>query len=336
MHRHDKPDSPRRRALVIAAGAAPLGATLPQGALAQGADNWPVKPVRLLMPNAPGSAIDTLGRIVAQKLGEVLGQQVIIDNRAGAGGVIGMEIGKNANPDGYTVIFASPPSLTVAPYLLAKPPFDPLADFSFVSTLGVTPNLLVVNPTLPIRSLAEFLESVRGGKAKMNMASAGSGSQSHLAGALLMTRGKFESLHIPYKGGGPSVAAVVAGEAQWTITPAPAVMSLVGGGKLRALAHSLPKRSPLLADLPAVIEQVPGYDYSGWAGIIAPRAMPRPMIDRLRAALNKTMTSAEMREAMARQATEISLSTPEEFRALVKRTLGDNLALVKSLKLTAD
>jgi len=247
-----------------------------------------------------------------------------------------MEIGKNANPDGYTVIFASPPSLTVAPYLLGKPPFDPLADFSFVSTLGVTPNLLVVNPTLPIRTLAEFLEAVRSGKGKMNMASAGSGSQSHLAGALLMTRGKFESLHVPYKGGGPSVAAVVAGEAQWTITPAPAVMSLIGGGKLRALAHSLPRRSPLLADLPAVIEQVPGYDYSGWAGIIAPRAMPRPMIDRLRAAVGKTMTSAEMKEAMARQATEISLSTPEEFRALVKRTLADNLALVKTLKLKVD
>ena len=113
-------------------------------------------------------------------------------------------------------------------------------------------------------------------------------------------------------------------------------MSLVGAGKLRSLAHSLPKRTPLLADLPAVIEQVPGYDYSGWAGIIAPRAMPRPMIERLRAAVGKTMTSAEMKEAMARQATEISLSTPEEFRALVKRTLADNLALVKSLKLTAD
>ena len=144
MPRHDTPDSPRRRALLLAAGTAPIAAGLSRDASAQ-ADNWPVKPVRMLMPNAPGSAIDTLGRIIGQKLGEVLGQQVIIDNRAGAGGVIGMEIGKNANPDGYTVIFASPPSLTVAPYLLGKPPFDPLADFSFVSTLGVTPNLLVVN-----------------------------------------------------------------------------------------------------------------------------------------------------------------------------------------------
>jgi tripartite-type tricarboxylate transporter receptor subunit TctC len=325
-----------RRALLGSACAAPALSVFGAAAHAQNTDNWPVKSIRMLMPNAPGSAIDTLGRIIGQRLSEQLGQQVIIDNRAGAGGVIGMEIGKNANPDGYTVIIASPPSLTVAPFVQAKQPFDPLNDFAFISQIAVTPNLLVVNPTVPVKTLAEFLETVRAKKISMNMASAGAGSQSHLAGVMLTTLGKFESLHVPYKGGGPSVAAVVAGEAQWTITPAPAVMSLVKGGKLRALAHSLPKRSALLGDLPAVIEQVPGYDYSGWVALIAPRAVSRPIQDRMRAALQKTMGTPEMREAMAAQATEIQLSTSEELRALVKRSLAENVKMVKALNLTAD
>ncbi|MBC7780787.1 MAG: tripartite tricarboxylate transporter substrate binding protein [Proteobacteria bacterium] len=328
--------SSRRRALLGAACAVPVVSVLaPVGrAAAQSADAWPVKPIRLLMPNAPGSSLDTLGRIIGQRLGEALGQQLIIDNRAGAGGLIGMEIGKNANPDGYTIIFASPPSLTVAPFLQAKPPFDPLNDFVFISTIGVTPNLLVVNPTVPVKTLAEFLDTVRNKKTPMNMASAGAGSQSHLAGVMLTNLGKFESLHVPYKGGGPSVAAVVAGEAQWTITPAPAVVSLVKGGKLRLLAHSLPKRTPLLADLPAVIEQVPGYDYSGWVGLLAPRGTARTIQERLRAALEKTMTTPEMREAMASQATEIQLSTPDAFRALVQRSLVENRTMIKALNLS--
>jgi len=326
----------QRRALLGAVCAAPIVSTWSGAARAASVNDWPVKPIRLLMPNAPGSAIDTLGRIIGQRLGEALGQQLIIDNRAGAGGVIGMEIGRNANPDGYTVIFASPPSLTVAPFLQAKPPFDPLSDFEFISTIGVTPNVLVVNPAVPVRTLAEFLEAVRAKKPTMNMASAGNGSQSHLAGVMLTTLGKFESLHVPYKGGGPSVAAVVAGEAQWTITPAPAVMSMVKGGKLRALAHSLPKRTALLGDLPTLIEQVPGYDSSGWVGLLAPKGTPRPIQDRLRAALTKTMSTPEMREAMANQATEIQLSTPDEFRALVKRSLEQNLRMIKTLNLTAD
>jgi tripartite-type tricarboxylate transporter receptor subunit TctC len=326
----------QRRALLAVACAAPALSSLGTAAVAAGSDNWPTKPIRMVMPNAPGSAIDTLGRIIGQRMGEMLGQQVIIDNRAGAGGLIGMEIGRNANPDGYTVILASPPSLTVAPFLQAKPPFDPLNDFAFISTIGVTPNLLVVHPSVPVKTLAEFLDLVRVKKAALNMASAGSGSQSHLAGVLLTSLGKFDSLHVPYKGGGPSVAAVVAGEAQWTMTPAPAVMSMVKGGKLRALAHSLPKRTSLLGDLPATIEQVQGYDYSGWVGLLAPRATARPIQERMRAALAKTMATPEMKDAMAAQATEIQLSTPDEFRALVKRSLDQNVKMVKALNLSAD
>ncbi|MBC7781348.1 MAG: tripartite tricarboxylate transporter substrate binding protein, partial [Proteobacteria bacterium] len=179
---------------------------------------YPDRPLRLLVPNAPGSATDTIGRIVGAGLSDVVGQSVLIDNRAGAGGLIAMEIGRKAIPDGYTIIFATP-ALTIAPFLQEKPPFDPLRDFDFVLMLGRTPNVLVVSPQLPVKNVAELIELARAKKSQVNMASAGAGSQSHLAGFLMMTQGKFESLHVPYKGAAASAAAVVAGESHWILTP---------------------------------------------------------------------------------------------------------------------
>src|SRR3954469_18315765 len=217
---------------------------------AQDARDYPNRPIRMLVPNAPGSSVDTLGRIFAQALTNISGQQVVIDNRAGAGGVLGMEIGKNANPDGYTVISASTAAMTIAPHIQSRLPFDPLKDYEFVSLFGITPNVLVVTPSLPVKSVKEVIEYCRAKNGQVNMASAGPGSQSHLAGVLLLSLGKFQSLHVPYKGGGASVAAVVAGESQWTVTPGPAVAGLIRSGKLRSVAQSLPKRDALLGDLP--------------------------------------------------------------------------------------
>src|SRR3954469_20046158 len=214
------------------------------------ARDYPNHPIRMLVPNAPGSSVDTLGRIFAQALTSVGGQQVVIDNRAGAGGTLGMEIGKNASPDGYTILSASTAAMTIAPHIYSKLPFDPLKDYEFVSLFGITPNVLVVNPSLPVKSVKEVIEYCRAKNGQVNMASAGPGSQSHLAGVLLLSLGKFQSLHVPYKGGGASVAAVVAGESQWTVTPGPAVAGLIRSGKLRSVAQSLPKRDALLGDLP--------------------------------------------------------------------------------------
>ena len=290
------------------------------GAPAMGADaakNYPNRPIRMLMPNAPGSSTDTLGRIVANKLGDVLGQQVVVDNRSGAGGIIGMDIAKNANPDGYTVISASTAAMSIAPHIHKKLPYDPLNDYAFLSLFAVTPNVLVVNPTLPVKSVKELIDLTRSKQGQVNMASAGAGSQSHLAGVLLQTMGKFESLHVPYKGGA-GTAAVAAGESHWSINPAPSVMSLVKAGRLRAIAHTMPKRSPLLGDLPAIAEFVPGYSYSGWQGILAPRATPKPILDKLRAALLKTMSLPEIKAALATQGAEIVTNTPEEFRKFVQ------------------
>ncbi len=325
----------KRTTLVLSAALLTAATT---GALAQAdaAKGYPDKPIRLIMPNAPGSSNDTMARILSLKLGEILGQQIIIDNRAGAGGVLGMEIGKNANPDGYTVVAASTAAMSIAPHIYKKLPYDPLNDFAYISMFGVTPNLLVVHPSLPIKSTKDLIEYAKAKPNAFNMASAGPGSQSHLAGVYLQVKAGFESLHVPYKGGGASVASVVANESQWTVTPAPAVMSLVNAGRVRAIAHSLPKRTPLLGDIPAIAETVPGYDYSGWGGLLVPKATPRAIQDKLRVALIKAVESKEVKEAFARQGADAVTNTSQEFRAMVADEIKNIGPVVKAAGLKVE
>lgn len=314
-------------------------ATAVSGAPASAADparDYPSRPMRMIVTNAPGSSVDVLSRIVAVRLGNLLGQQVVVDNRPGAGSALGMEIGRNAAPDGYTLVSAPTAALAVAPLLHQKRPFEIVDHYAFISLFAITPNVLVVNPGLPIKTVRELIDYSKAKQGRINMASAGPGSQSHLTGVLLTTLGKFESVHIPYKGGGASVASVVAGESQWTITPAPAVWALVKTGRLRAIGHSLPKRTPLLGELPAVAESIPGYDYSGWNGLIAPRGTPRPVLDKVRGALLKIMSLSEVKDALAEQATEVTTSTPEEFRRLVQNELNKYSAVVKAVGLKVE
>jgi len=291
---------------------------------------YPSRPIRLIIPNAAGAAVDTLGRIFANTLTQVGGQQIVVDNRGGAGGLIGMEIGKDAIPDGYTLLSASTAAMVIGPHIHKKLPFDPMKDYAFISLFGITPNIVVVNPSLPVKSIKELIEynKSRGGKA--NMASAGTGSQSHLAGVLFMQLAKSEALHVPYKGGGASVAAVVGGESQWTITPAPAVAGLIKGGKLRAIAHTLANKSALLGDLPAVAETVPGYQYGGWNGLLAPAKTPKPILAKLHDMVIKTSQNAEFRKHFETQMTEVVTNTPEEFRKFVDAEIKAMGPVVKS------
>ena len=297
------------------------------------AKNYPTRPIRLIVPNAPGSSVDTLTRIVANKLGEVIGQQIVVDNRAGAGGIIGMEIAKDAAPDGYTLIAATTAATTIAVLLQKKPAFDPVKDYDYVTQFAVTPNVLVVNPSLPVKSVKELIDYCKAKHGQVNMASAGAGSQSHLSGAYLLQAGNFQSLHVPYKGGGASVASVIAGESQWTITPAAAVMSHVNAGRLRALGHSLPKPSPLLGNIPPIADTIPGFDYSGWQGFVVPKGTPKPIIEKLRAAVVKTVALPDVKKALTVQATEIVTGTPEEFRKLVQDSMAKNAKVVKAVGL---
>ncbi len=300
------------------------------------AQDYPSRAVRMLVPNAPGSSIDTMSRIVAAKLGDALGQSVFVENRDGAGGLIGVEAGKNAKPDGYTLICASNGSMIIAPLLKKPVPYDAVADFAQVGSFAVTPNVLIVNPDLPVKSVKELIDYAKANAAKVNMATAGVGSQSHLSGVLFMAMAGFDSLAVPHKGGGPSVNSVIAGQTHWTFTPAPAVMSFIKNGRLRALGQSLPRRSAMLGDIPPVADTIPGYDYSGWAGLVAPKGTPQAVIDKLNAALAKTLDLAEVKDGLAKQGAEVFTGSPEDFRKFLAQDQGNTVKVIKAAKLQAE
>ncbi len=301
---------------------------------ADAAAGYPGRPIRMLVPNAPGSSVDTLSRIIGNKMSEVIGQQMVLDNRAGAGGIVGMEIAKNAAPDGYTLISATTAASTVAVLLQKNPSFDPTKDFDYVTQFAVTANVLVVNPGLPVKSTKELIDLAK--SKQLNMASAGAGSQSHLSGAYFMAAANFQSLHVPYKGGGPSVASVLAGESQWTLTPAPAVMSHVNSGKLRAIGHSLPGKSALMGNIPSIADTIPGFDYSGWQGFMLPKGTPRAIIEKLRVAVIKTAHAADVKALLAAQATEVVTGSAEEFRKVIADSLVKNAKVIKAIGIVAN
>jgi tripartite-type tricarboxylate transporter receptor subunit TctC len=300
------------------------------------ARDYPTRPVRLMVPNAPGSSVDTLSRVVAASLSEVLGQQVVLDNRAGAAGVIAMEIAKDANPDGYTLISATTAASTIARLLQKNPTFHPVNDYDYVVQFAETPNVLIVNPSVPIKSVKDLVAQAKAKPGELRMASAGNGSQSHMSGAYFLQMAHIDCLHVPYKGGGPSVGAVVSGESHWTLTPAPAVMSHVSANRVRAIAHSLPKASPLFPNMPPIADTIPGFDYSGWQGFFFPKGTPRPIVEKMRNAVVKTMERPEVQKGMAFQATAIVIRGPAEFRKVVEESMVKNAKLVKSLALTAN
>ena len=320
--------------LPLVAAASLLGAA--PAAAQEAVKSYPSRPIRLIVPNAPGSSVDTLSRIVGTKLGETIGQQIVMDNRAGDGGIIGMEIAKAANPDGYTLISATTAASTIARILQKNPTFDPVKDYDYVLQFAETPNVLVVNPAVPVKSVKELIAYAKSGKTPFNMSSAGAGSQSHLSGAYFQQAAGIQSLHVPYKGGGPSVAALVAGESQWTLIPAPAAMTQVNAGRLRAIAHSLPKPTPLLPGIPPIAETLPGFDYSGWQGFFMPKGTPKAINDKLRAAVVKTMEQPDVKKAIAIQATEIVIRGPAEFRKVVQESMIQNEKVVKAVGLTAN
>ena len=281
------------------------------------------------MANAPGSSVDTIGRIVAAQMAATLGQPLVVDNKAGAAGAVGIEVGKAAPADGYTLIVASSSSLTVAPLLQKAVRYDPLQDFEFVSLVAVLPNVLVVNTALPVSNVAEFVAYARAQGGKFNMASAGVGSVSHLAGAALASACGFEVLHVPYKGGSQSVGSVVSGETQWTLTPAPAAMGLVNGGRLKALGHSMAKGTQPLGALPAIGDTLAGFEFAGWIGIVAPRGLPPAISQQLRRALATSLQQAALRESFDLNGAVPTASSAQEFRDFLARDIDQNRKAIR-------
>ncbi len=325
--------APRARTVCVRAALALLSSTAAAAVLAQpAAPGWPLKPLRLVVPNAPGSSNDVLSRLVANRLGEALGQQIIVDNRAGAGGVLGVEIAARAAPDGYTLMAASSATHSIAPFVYKKLPYDPVKDFAPISLFVFTQNLLAVNTALPVKSVGDLIAIARAKPGTLNMASAGTASTSHIAGALFASLAGIDVVHVPYKGAGPSIASVVAGESQFVFTPIAGPIGQVKGGKLRALAVGGKERSAILPDVPTVAESgVPAYVFTGWNGFMAPAGTAKPIIDRLFTSMLKVLGSPELREQFAQQGAEpMSSTSPEAFARHVREEVARYGKLVKA------
>ena len=319
--------------LAIAASGIPL---MEQAAAADALKSYPNRPIRLIAPQTPGSSLDTLVRIFAIKMSEALGQQLVVDNRGGAGGLIGMEIGKDAPPDGYSLIAAGTSGLAIVPVMHKKARYDSLKDFEFISIYSNTGNVLVVNPTQPPRTVKELIDWARARGRQLNMASAGVGSSSHLIGSQFMIAAKLQSTHVPYKGGGPSVAAVIAGEAHWTLTPGAAVMSHVKSGRLRALGHTWPQRTRILGDLPAIAETLTGFENVAQTGLIAPKGTPKPILDKLHKTIVKVVNTPEFEALFAEQGAAAVTSTPEEYRKTTEQYIVRYREIVRTVGVKAE
>jgi len=279
--------------------------------------SYPTKSIRLIIANTTGTSVDTLARVLGVRLGEELGQQVVSDNRAGAGGLIGAEIVANSPPDGYTLLISSTGMQVITPQIYKKLNYDPVKSFAPLSLFAVTQNILVVNPTLPVNSVKELIAYAKVNPGKLNMSNAGSGFQSHLAGVLFVHATGIDVHQVPYKGGA-SLIAVIANESQFTIAPSPAVMAHVRSGRMRALASGGEKRSPQTPDLPTISEAgVPGYVSTGWAGLMAPKGVAKPIFDKLYASLVKVVNQPATRELLERQGGDPVTTTPAEFIKLI-------------------
>lgn len=310
-----------RRALTVTAL---LGCTILSGPLAMAAESakdYPTRPIRLVIAQTPGSSIDAMGRVVATKMGELLGQQLVVDNRTGAGGTIGAGIVAHSEPNGYTLFGVATASQVIGPQVYKKlVTYDPFKDFAPISMFAVTQNLLVVNPKTPFRSVKDVIAYAKANPGKLNWANAGVGFQSHLAGVLFSYMAGIDVLHVPYKGAGASLGAVISGESQVTIVPAPSVLGHVRAGRLRALAIGGEQRSPIAPELPTVIESgLPGFVSNGWAGLIAPIKTPKPIQSKLYDTVVRTMKDPETNAAMTKLGAEPMATTPAQFAAVIKR-----------------
>jgi tripartite-type tricarboxylate transporter receptor subunit TctC len=283
------------------------------------AQTYPAKPIRLVVPFAPGGSTDAIARIIGQKLDEALGQQVVVENRAGAGGNIGVEFVAKSAPDGYTLIFGHIGTFGFGPSLYKKLPYDPVRDFTPIALFAMVPNKLVVHPSQPARSVKELIALAKAHPGQMNYGSSGNGSASHLATEYFKLLSKTDILAIPYKGTGPLVTDIIAGQTSLTITGVPPLYPMVQSGRLRALGVGSLKRLSLMPELPTIAEAgVPGYESSTWFGPLAPAKTPREIIVRLNAELMKMLQKPEVKARFASDGIEALGSTPEEFGAYIK------------------
>ena len=283
------------------------------------AQDYPTRPVRMMVPFPPGGANDIVARLTAQRLSQLWSQPVVIDNRAGAGGNIGTEVGARANPDGYTLTIGSTSTYGTNVVLEPKLPFDPRRDFAPVSLIVTAPNILVVHPSVSATNTSDFIKLARGSAKKLNFSSFGDGSSAHLVGEMFKRAASVDMVHVPYKGGGPALAAVMGGEVQATFSNLSVALPQVKGGKVRGIAVTSARRATLLPELPTVAESagLAGFEAIASVGLLAPAGTPRALVLRLNRDVHAVMGETAMREQLVSRGLEMALSSPETFAGYI-------------------
>jgi tripartite-type tricarboxylate transporter receptor subunit TctC len=299
------------------------------------ADDYPTRSIRLIIPFAPGGSNDVVGRIIANQLGQKLGQQVFVDNRPGAGGVVGSDLAAKATPDGYTLLIISIAHAVDA--WLYKEPFDPVKDFAPVSIIATGTNVLSVNPNVPIHSVKELIDMAKQKPGFLNYASAGIGSFQHLSGELFKLMAGVDIVHVPYKGGGPAMLAIMAGEAQVMFSSIVQTVPNIQSGALRALATGGEQRSPILPDLPTIAEAgVPGYVATNWWGIVAPAGTPKPIVDKLHDTIAGLLDSPETKKFLDNEGAAPVHMGAAEFGAFISSEITKWGPVVKQAGMKAE
>ena len=299
------------------------------------AQDFPNRPLRIIVPLSAGAA-DTLSRSIGQKLTEATNQPVIVENRPGAGTTLGSDIVARATPDGYTLLMATF-SHAVNATFYRKLPYDTLKSFAAVTLVASAPNVLEVHPSVPARTTKDLIELAKAQPGKLNFASAGNGSSSHLAGELFKMLSGVDIVHVPYKGAAPALADLLGGHVQMSFDPLPSSISNIKAGKLRALAVTTTHRTPSLTDVPTLSESgVPGYELNGWSGLLVPAATPASIVRRLHAEIVKVLNAPDVKNRFTGMAFEVVGNTPEEFQAFIRREVEKWGKVVRSANIAAD
>jgi tripartite-type tricarboxylate transporter receptor subunit TctC len=292
---------------------------------------YPGKAIRLVVPFGTGGSNDIVGRLVGVKLSEALGQPVVVDNRAGAGGTIGVDAVVKSDPDGYTILMGATSTIAVNVGLYPRRNFDPTTNLTPITQIGSGPFLMAIPASLPVKNVQEFIQLARSKPGQLNFGSSGKGSSLHLTVEMLKTMAKIDLVHVPYKSGGAAVADLASSRVQLIFSDLPALLPFVKGGQVKTLAVTTPKRSQLLPDLPTVAEAgVPGFDATSWYGILGPADMPRDIVTRLNGELGKIMHSADMKERLNAMGVEPVTGSPEDFTRYIREQVAKWLAVVKA------
>jgi tripartite-type tricarboxylate transporter receptor subunit TctC len=309
-----------------AVGLALVAALAPPAAKAQEA--WPVKPVRMIVPFAPGGPTDVAARLITQRLTESLGQQVYVENKAGANGSIGSEVTAKAAPDGYTIIMGTTGTHGINFSLYPNPPYDPVKDFAAISRVAVFPNLILVHTSVPAKNIRELIALAKAQPGKLAYASFG--SLTLLSGAMFASMAGVDMLSVPFGGVGPLMTAITNNDVQMSVVQVFSSQALLKSGKVRALAITSAKRSPVAPEYPTVAESgLPGYESVAWYGVLAPAGTPKPIVDRLNAEMRKAVAAKDVNEALVKQGAEPVSDTPDEFAAIVRADVAKWAKIVK-------